>query len=453
MSPGKAWHSLSVAAFTRKFARMPKLQTFWDLFSSASDPLPIPRDLRLDFFRGFALFSIFICHIPGNIFAWFTLQGMMCADAAEVFVFVSGYTAGMVYSRIMERDSLVIAGIRVYHRVWQLYVANIVLFVTLIAIISYTADLLKTSRYIDYFIGTPVFFQEPGVALMKVLSLQFQPGFIDILPLYIVCLGILPIVLAGFRFRPGLVILASLSLWGVVQFDGRIAPPAWPGSAAWGFNPIAWQALFYLGAWLGWRSNHAEVFWLDRHWRIYLAAGFVVAGFLIRFNWTLQGFYGPIRSPIPGEPLWLFLNKTDLGLIRFANIFALALLVGHIVNPQARFFHSRVARPFVLCGRHSLHVFCLSAVLAVFGHMILNEVFGRWPMQLLVSATGIAIMVGLAVLLEWFAAARTASGRRSLVSRQVGIDLARSATLVGGQTVPSFGPETELVRDRLNGSF
>ena len=433
---------------------MPKLQTLWNLFTSARDPLPIRRDLRLDFFRGLALFSIFICHIPGNIFAWFTLQGIMCADAAEVFVFVSGFTAGMVYSRIMEREGFVIAGIRVYHRVWQLYVANIVLFVTLIAIFSYTADLLKTSRYIDYFIGTPVFFQEPGLALMKVLSLQFQPGFMDILPLYIVCLGILPIVLAGFRFRPGLVILASMSLWVAVQFDGRIAPPAWPGSADWGFNPFAWQALFYLGAWLGWRSNHAEVFWLDRRWRIYLAAGIVVAGFLIRFNWTLQGFYGPIRSPIPGEPLWQFLNKTDLGLIRFVNIFALALLVGHIINPQARFFDSRVARPFVLCGRHSLYVFCLSAVLSVFGHMILNEVFGRWPMQLVVSATGIAIMVGLAALLEWFAAARTASGGRSLGSRrQVGIDLAHSATLVGGQTVPSFGPETELVRDRLNGSF
>jgi hypothetical protein len=432
---------------------MPKLQTLRDLFTSAKDPLPIRRDLRLDFFRGLALFSIFICHIPGNIFAWFTLQGMMCADAAEVFVLVSGYTAGMVYSRIMEREGSVIAGIRVYHRVWQLYVANIVLFVTLIAIISYTADLLNTSRYIDYFIGTPDFFREPGLALVKVLSLQFQPGFMDILPLYIVCLGILPMVLAGFRFRPGLVILASLSLWVGVQLDGRIAPPAWPASADWGFNPFAWQALFCLGAWLGWRSNHAEAFWLDRRWQIYLAAGFVFAGFLIRFNWTLQGFYGPIRSPIPGEPLWLFLNKTDLGLIRFVNIFALALLVGHLVNPQARFFESRVARPFVLCGRHSLHVFCLSAVLAVFGHMILNEVFGRWPMQLVVSATGIAFMIGLAALLDWFAAARAASGRRSSVSRQVGIDLARSATLVGGQTVPSFGPESESVRDRLNGSF
>ena len=147
------------------------------------------------------------------------------------------------------------------------------------------------------------------------------------------------------------------------------------------------------------------------------------------------------------------MSKTNLGLILFVNIFAVALLVGHMIHPQARFFYSRIARPFVLCGRHSLHVFCLSAVLAVFGQLILNEVFGRWPMQLAVSVTGIVIMVGLAALLEWLAAARTASGRGSLVSRQVEIDLARSATLVEGQTAPSFGPETELAGGRLNGSF
>ncbi|HEU4639556.1 MAG TPA: OpgC domain-containing protein, partial [Candidatus Binatia bacterium] len=38
------------------------------------------RDLRLDFFRGLALFCIFIDHIPNNILAKFTLQSLMFAD-------------------------------------------------------------------------------------------------------------------------------------------------------------------------------------------------------------------------------------------------------------------------------------------------------------------------------------------------------------------------------------
>ena len=134
------------------------------------------------------------------------------------------------------------------------------------------------------------------------------------------------------------------------------------------------------------------------------------------------------------------MSKTNLGLFRFVNIVAITLLVGHMIHPQARFFDSRVARPFVLCGRHSLHIFCLSAVLAVFGQLILTEIFGRWPMQLAVSATGISIMVGFAALLEWLAAAQ--SGRSSESRGQVGMDLARSATLIDGQTAPRLGRGT-----------
>jgi hypothetical protein len=101
----------------------------------------------------------------------------------------------------MEREGFLIAGTRVYHRIWQLYAANIVLFVMLMAIVSYTADLLKTSRYIDWFEGTSFFYRSQALRWPKVLLLQFQIAFLDILPLYIACLGFLPLVLAGFRFR------------------------------------------------------------------------------------------------------------------------------------------------------------------------------------------------------------------------------------------------------------
>jgi hypothetical protein len=64
--------------------------------AAASRTLAVDRDLRLDFFRGLALFCIFIDHLPNNILASFTLQSVMLSDAAEVFILISGYTAGMV---------------------------------------------------------------------------------------------------------------------------------------------------------------------------------------------------------------------------------------------------------------------------------------------------------------------------------------------------------------------
>ena len=378
--------------------------------SIASESPAIERDLRLDFFRGLALFCIFIDHLPNNILREFTLQSVMFADAAEVFILISGYTAGMVYGRAMERQGFLIAGVRVYHRVWQLYVAHVFLFMMFMATVAYTAGVLNSSLYAEE-LGAANFLNEPGLAVVKALTLQFQPAFMDILPLYIVLLAILPLVLIGFRSWPGVVIFASLALWLAVQIDKRIALPAYPGpDRVWFFNPFAWQALFFLGAWFGWRLNRGGVSWLNRRWLFYLAVGLSLAGFLIRFSWTLHDFYDPIPVPASAELLWPLLSKGDLGPLRFANVLALALVVSRLIPPEARFLASQAARPFVICGRNSLHIFCLGILLSVIGQLVLNEFFGGIPMQLAVSAAGIAIMIGVAAFMEWYAAAQRASG-------------------------------------------
>jgi hypothetical protein len=380
-----------------------------EVMSSASSLSGIERDLRLDFFRGLALFCIFIDHLPNNILSEFTLQSVMFSDAAEVFILISGYTAGLVYGRAMERQGFVIAGVRIFHRVWQLYVAHVFLFMMFIAMVAYTVGALNSSLYAEEF-GAANFLDEPGVAVAKALTLQFQPAFMHILPLYIALLAVLPFVLAGFRSWATAILSVSLALWLGVQLDKRIALSAYPGpDGVWPFNPFAWQALFLLAAWLGWRRIHGGVSWLSRRWLFWLAACVSLAGFLIRFNWMLHGFYDPIPVLISGRPLWLFLSKTDLGLLRFANVLAVALLVAHLIPPQARFLRSRVAWPFVICGRNSLHIFCLGILLSVLGHLVLNEFFGGIPMQLAVSAAGVAIMISVAALMEWFVSAQGAS--------------------------------------------
>ena len=382
------------------------------------------RDLRLDFFRGLALFSIFIDHLPDNVVAQFTLQTVMFGDAAEVFILISGYTAGMVYGRAMERQGFLIAAVRVSHRVWQLYVAHVFLFVIFMAMMAYTVEALNSSLYAEESQAAD-FLSDPGVAVVKALTLQFQPAYMDILPLYIVLLAVLPFALIGFRFWPRVVLIASFALWLAVQIDGRIALSAYPGpNRVWTFNPFGWQALFFLGVWLGWRGSGGAVPWLDRRWLLRLTAGFALAAFVIRLSWTLHGLYPPIPALASGKVLWLFLSKEDLGLLRFASVLAVALLVARLVAPQARFLAGRVAWPFVICGRHSLHIFCLGILLAVMGHLVLNESFGRVLMQLAVSAVGIGIMVAVAALMEWFAAARAGAGGR----------IAERAPLSGGES-------------------
>ncbi|HEX2229833.1 MAG TPA: OpgC domain-containing protein [Candidatus Binatia bacterium] len=372
--------------------------------------MAVERDLRIDFFRGLALFCIFIDHLPNNILAEFTLQSVMFSDAAEVFILISGYTAGMVYGRILERGGFLVAAIRIYHRVWQLYVAHVFLFMIYMAVVAYTIGALNNALYAEEF-GATNFLDEPGRALANALVLRFQPAFMDILPLYIVLLAVLPLVLAAFGSWAWAVLITSLLLWVVVQFDSRFAFPTYPGpDGVWFFNPLAWQALFILGAWLGWRNNHGGVSWLKYDGLFWLGVGLSVAAFLIRFGWTLHGFYDPIPVPVSVKLLWPFLSKSDLGVLRLLNVVAVALVIARLIHPQARFLATSAAWPFVICGRNSLYIFCLGILLSVLGHLVLNEFFGGIAMQLAVSVAGVGIMVAVAAFLEWLGAAQDASG-------------------------------------------
>ena len=204
---------------------------------------------------------------------------------------------------------------------------------------------------------------------------------------------------------------ASLATWLATQIDKRIALAAYPGpDEVWPFNPFAWQALFLLGVWLGWRGTKGGVPWL-RNCRLFGRGGPRAGRIPDSVQRDCHGLYDPTPVLFSGRVSWLFLSKTDLGLFRFANVLAVALLVARLIHPQARFLAGRVAWPFVICGRNSLHIFCLGILLSLLGHLVLNEFFGGIPMQFTVSGAGIAIMISVAALMEWFGAAQAASGR------------------------------------------
>src|SRR5471030_2509328 len=78
------------------------------------------RDLRLDLFRGVALWLIFLDHIPQNIVNWITIRNYGFSDATEIFIFISGYTAAFVYGRAMQTHGFVVAAARVLKRAWQI---------------------------------------------------------------------------------------------------------------------------------------------------------------------------------------------------------------------------------------------------------------------------------------------------------------------------------------------
>jgi hypothetical protein len=77
-----------------------KVQRMHENFGEARTAVlvgPGKRDLRLDLLRGIGQWMIFLDHIPYNFLNWFTLRNYGFSDAAEIFVFISGYSIGFAY--------------------------------------------------------------------------------------------------------------------------------------------------------------------------------------------------------------------------------------------------------------------------------------------------------------------------------------------------------------------
>jgi hypothetical protein len=356
------------------------------------------RDLRLDFFRGVALILIFIDHIPQNVLSLFTLQSICFFDAAEVFIFISGFTAALVYGRRLASKGAVYASAQVWRRAWQLYVAHIFLFVLFVAQVSYTAAKFKNPMYNEE-MRVADFLEEPHVAVIKALTLQFQPVFLDILPMYILMLAIFPAVLIGLRRNWLLVVVPSLLLYAAVHvFD--ISVPAYPAGHVWFFNPLAWQLLFVAGAVLAYLRDQGKDFAGLLRVLYPIAAVLFVGSVIVRVSWTLHTFWNPV-PPLLLKELWPA-DKTDLSLVRLIPFFALVVLVAVRVPPTARFLSSAAVRPLVLCGQQSLEIFCIGILLSALGHFVIGEYSARLPIQLAVNTVGIAIMVLTARIIDWY---------------------------------------------------
>ena len=56
--------------------------------------VPVERDVRLDLFRGLALWLLFLDQLPSAVVSAFAIRSYGFSDATEIIVFVFGYTAG-----------------------------------------------------------------------------------------------------------------------------------------------------------------------------------------------------------------------------------------------------------------------------------------------------------------------------------------------------------------------
>lgn len=363
------------------------------------------RDLRLDFFRGAALIFIFLDHIPANKLAQFTLGSWNFCDAAEMFVFISGYTAALVFGQMTGRLGFGLTSLRILNRCWVLYVAHIFLFVAFTAQVSFTAERFANPMFAEE-MSVDKFLQSPHLAIINALMLSFQPAFMDILPLYIVLMLGLAASLPLVARAPWATLALSLALYLVAQRRGFNLPTFPDGK--WFFNPAAWQLVFMIGACLGYPRAEPWPRFLDRRWLVWLAAAIVALSASGRLFLALQYWLG-LDWPQAARAIWWGLNKTSVGPYRLVNFLALAYLASVIVKPGAAWLKLGVLRPIIRMGQNSLYIFCLGIFLSYLGHLYLVEFRSDTAAHIGVSAAGVAIMASLALAMDWV---RQAEARR-----------------------------------------
>lgn len=355
------------------------------------------RELRLDLFRGIALWLIFIDHLPPNILTWFTIRNYGFSDATEIFIFISGYTAAFVYSRAMLDRGFVVASARIFKRVWQIYVAHVFLFTIYLAEISYIAARFDNPLYAEE-MGILDFLKQPDVTIVQALLLKFRPVNMDVLPLYIVLMIFLPGIIWLMQRKADLALALSVVLYAITwEFD--LALPAYP-NGTWFFNPFAWQLLFVFGAWcaLGGAKRMARI--LSSRITLGLCIAYLVFAFCVTLTWHVP----QLNTFMPRWlESWMYpINKTDLDVLRFAHFLALAAITVRFIPADWPGLKSPWLRPVIRCGQHSLEIFCLGVFLAFAGHFVLAEVSGGAWMHFFVSMAGIVVMSAAASLFSWY---------------------------------------------------
>ena len=348
----------------------------------------------IDFWRGFALVTIFINHVPGIYYDRFTHKNLSLSDSADLFVFLAGWALRLSVGRPEDPTPVKRVMYRLGGRIVTIYAAQIVIVTIAIGMLAVAATLLDNPLLLEWHNAAAVFY-DPVNAHIGLMLLTHQLGYFDILPLYVVLMMMAPGIVAIHRRAPHLLFPISLAIYlTVLVFN--VSMPSWPGDGQWFFNPLAWQFVFVLGFLMA-RERGVGGFVRDHMKTVRLIALPIVLGCALVV--VLRWWPDPTRMP---EPKLLFLlSKTFASPPRLIQFLALVALV------SAAYPYIAGAAPLLVdwiskLGRNSLNVFCVGSLLSLAGQIIRLIYKG----DLLVDTAIVVVGVGLMVLTAWLSEKR-----------------------------------------------
>lgn len=320
------------------------------------------RRTEVDLIRGIALIFIVVDHVNGSVLADYTIRNFALFDAAEIFVFLAGYSAGAAYVAMEARHGAGAAQNRLIRRSWEIYKA-FVLTGVLMLVFGLLLALARVPAPVIHSTEAPIFMAHPLGTLIEVFSVARQPFVSDVLPMYAVFILFASLAIRMARALPLMFIGASALLWLMAPMLTPLLPSS--DGNGWSFNPFAWQLLFGLGLMTRLRPDvilprQALVRWVVT----VLAVAVTLAGVLLAYLWMRPHVYEPW---LPAwVPTMVFpLPKKSLAALRIVSFLGLAWLCYLAVRAGWVARLASLMGPVVQIGRHSLFCFVFGAVLSV----------------------------------------------------------------------------------------
>ncbi|KJC55056.1 membrane protein [Bradyrhizobium sp. LTSPM299] len=356
-------------------------------------------DLRIALLLGIANWFLFLDHIPHDAVSALTLRNFGFSGATDLFVFVGGYAATLIYARMTLERGFLVAATRIFKRVWQLYAAYIVLFVVYVDLISYVAGRTAAPEIFSEFNITG-FIDHPIRTLIYGLFLQAKPLNLDVLQLFIGLMAFLPVILFGLLRVPNMTLAASVALYTAARvLDWNLA--SYP-DGRWYFNPFCWQLLFVMGSWFALMGKRYKR--VTRAMQAIPALRAVALLYLLFALMLTCGSSIPaLADMIPGSFADAFLptDKENVAPYRILHFLALTFLFTLLLPQGWKGLRSYALQPIIKCGEEWLAVFCSGVFLSFAAHFLLITGPNSLAMQIVVSVAGIVAMTGVAYYVSW----------------------------------------------------
>ena len=366
----------------------------------------------IDFWRGYALISIFVNHIPGNFFERFTYRNLTLSDSAELFVFLAGWAMRLSIENPKRPMSTSAVVYKLWGRAFTIYVAQTFITEVAIFILAAGSVVLDAPFLLDWH-NVGAIFHQPVEAHIGLVMLTYQLGYFNILPLYVVLMIAAPAVAIIYRAVPALVLPLSVGLYALTQaLSWNI--PSWPVEGTWFFSPSAWQLIYVLGFLLAGKQTDLGLFAR----RNLEAIRFVAVPVLAVGLAFASVRYFPNLFQLPASPYLRLFDKTFLSPDRLLSVLAIIAVGGGIFGPINRWLPG-LSRFLSLFGRNSLHVFCAGSLLSLCGQVIRYLYGGLVVTDVLLFIVGVGLMALVAWMVEWRTRMKTDAARATSAAASV----------------------------------